>query len=382
MLITTSGASDRVSWSRRVAWRALAGVLVAVGSLAASSAASGLGRHAAPAWHARIVVPGDFAGLVAADGTLYSVRFALHGPTALKSRVVRINPTTGRIVAQSRILPGANLPVFADGRLWVSGVTWYSPNATSEGPAVLTELNPATLVRVRQVPYRPGVSLGLFGGPGGLLMESISRGTAQSCTLTWLNPDTGRAYRSKLVARDLGPCAGEDVDSSERFVYVIVNGPTYHMTLYKLDARTGVVRARLQGVLRVSGGYGIVATPRRIWVSEGDPGAPGFLLYYLASPLRLLAASCVDVCATRGKMPTFGQFPDVGLSGGRIWVASYGKLACFAPYSSRALALVEQHHAPIVTNSLLEIDGRVWGSTDAKNPPSGLVRLSPPASCQ
>jgi hypothetical protein len=355
---------------------------LAAASLAAASPASALGPHRAPAWHARIIIPGNFAGLVVADGSLYSVRDAAHGPLALSSRVIRVNPTTGKIVAQSRILPGASLPVFAAGRLWVIGVTWYSPNATNEGPAVLTELNPATLARIRQVIYRRGVSPGLFGGPGGLLMESTSRGTYQSCTLSWLNPETGRAYRSVLVARNLGPCAGTAVDSPGHFIYVIVNGPTYHTTLDKFDARTGVVLARLQMVSPAPGEFGILATPSRIWLSTGSPGAAGFLYYYSASPLRLLAATCVDVCAIRGKMPTFGQFPDTVLSAGRIWVASYGPLACFAPSSRRALALVEQYRAPIVTNSLLEIDGRVWGSTQEQNPPSGLVRLTPPESCQ
>jgi hypothetical protein len=341
-----------------------------------------VGRNGAPAWHARIVIRGDFAGLVAEGGTLYAVRHALHGPIELNSRVVRINPVTDRVVAQSRILPGAGLPVFAAGRLWVAGVTWYSPHATSEGPAVLTELNPVTLARIRQVPYRLGVTPGLFGGPGGLLMESSWLGTAHSCSLSWLNPATGRAFRSLLVARNLGPCEGAAVDSSGRFLYVIVNGPSYDTTLYKFDARTGAVRARVRGLSQEPGGYGIVATPDRVWLSTGNPGAYGFLYYYLASPLRLIASSCVDVCTTRGKMPYFGQFPDTGLSSGRVWVASYGQLACFAPSSARALALVVQYHAPIVTNSLLEIDGRVWGSTDGQNPPSGLVRLSPPRSCR
>jgi hypothetical protein len=343
--------------------------------------ASGLAQRGAPAWHARIVVRGDFAGLEAADGTLYAVRDAPHGPLALNSRIVRINPITGRLVAQSQVMPGATLPVFAAGRLWVSGVSWYSPHATSEGPSVITELDPRSLVRIRQVVDGPGVSPSLLGGPGGLLLETTS-GRAQSCTLSWLNPATGRAYRSLVIDRRLSGCLGATVDSSGRFVYVIVSGPGYRMTLEKLDARTGVVRGRLLEDNSSTGGYGIVATPNRVWLSAGNPGAYGFLYYYLASPLRLIASSCVDVCTTRGKMPYFGQYPDAGLSSGRIWVASYGQLACFAPSSARPLAIVEQHFAPIVTNSLLKIDGQVWGRTDdGQSQPSGLAQLSPPAHC-
>jgi hypothetical protein len=335
-----------------------------------------------PAWHARIVFPGNFGGLVAADGSLYAVRDALHGPTALDSRIVRIDPATDRVVAQSRVLPGAWVPVYAAGRLWVSGVTWYSPHATSQGPAVLTELNPTTLARMRQVPLHTQSDPALFGGPGGYLLRTPQFGNEHSCTLQWLNPDTGQAYRSVLVARNIGRCMGFAIDSTGRFVYVIVNGPSYYMTLFKLDAASGAIRAEMRKPALAQDGYGIVATPSRIWVTAGDPGAPGFLAYFSSSPMRLLAESCVDVCSTKGKMPSFGEYPSADLSGGRIWVASDGELACFAPSSGRALALVEQFHVPIIASSLLQADGFVWGNADGGNPPSGLARLSPPRACQ
>jgi hypothetical protein len=371
-----------MSWPRLARWRALAAVLIGAGSLLATSATAPSVGRAAPAWHARIVVPGSFGGLVAADGVLYAVRDALHGPTALNSRIVRIDPRSGRIVAQSRILPGAEPPVYASGRLWVSGVMWYSSHATSEGPAVLTQLNPTTLVRIRQVPVRTHAYPALFGGPGGYLLGTPQYGNEQSCTLQWLNPDTGREVRSVLVARDLGRCMGFAIDSAGRYVYVIVNGPNYDMTLFKLDAATGAVRAEMRKPALAQGGYGIVATPSRIWVTAGDPGAPGFLAYFSSSPMRLLAESCVDVCSTKGRMPSFGEFPTEDLSGGRIWVASDGELACFAPSSGRALALVEQFHDPIIASSLLQADGFVWGNADGGDPPSGLARLSPPRACQ
>jgi hypothetical protein len=372
----------RLSWPRLAGWRALAGALIAAGSLVATSVAAESVGRAAPAWHARIVVPGSFGGLVAADGSLYAVRDALHGPTALNSRIVRIDPRSGRVVAQSRILPGAEPPVVVAGRLWVSGVTWYSPHATSEGPAVLTELNPRTLVRIRRVPLRTHADPALFGGPGAYLMRTPLYGNTRSCTLQWLNPDTGRAYRSAMVARNLGACMGFAVDSAGRFAYAIVNGPSYYMTLFKLDAATGVVQAEIREPALAQGGYGIVATPSRIWVTAGDPGAPGFLAYFSASPMRLLAETCVDVCSTKGKMPSFGEYPTEDLSGGRIWVASDGELGCFAPSSGRPLALVEQYHVPIIASSLLQADGFVWGNADGGNPPSGLARLSPPRACQ
>lgn len=369
-------------WSprRSSSWLGAAGLLIAVLLIGALPAAAKTGP---PAWHARIVISGNFGGLVAADGSLYAVQDALHGPTALNSRIVRIDPATDRVVAQSRVFPGAGVPVYAAGRLWVSGVTWYSPHATSEGPAVLTELNPTTLARMRQVPLHTQSDPALFGGPGGYLLRTPQFGNEHSCTVQWLNPNTGRAYRSVLVARNLGRCEGFAVDSTGRFIYTIVNGPSYHMTLFKLDAATGALAAQIRELALAQGGYSIVSTPSRVWVAAGDAGAPGFLAYFATSPMRLLAESCVDVCSTKAKMPSFGEYPTEDLSGGRIWVASYGLLACFAPSSGRALASAVQYHTPIVSNSILEAAGRIWGNTDGGNtPPSGIALLSPPRSCR
>jgi hypothetical protein len=370
-----------VLWTpgRSSSWLGAAGLLTVALLIGALPAAAKTGP---PAWHARIVIPGNFGGLFAADRSLYAVRDALHGPTALNSRIVRIDPITDRIVAQSRILPGAGVPVYAAGRLWVSGVTWYSPHATGVGPAVLTELNPTTLVRIRQVPLHTQADPALFGGPR-YLLRTPQFGNERSCTVQWLNPATGLAYRSELVARNLGRCMGFAADSAGRYIYTIVNGPSYHMTLFKLDAETGIVVDELREPALAQGGYSVVATASRIWLAAGDPGAPGFLAYLSASPMRLLAESCVDVCSTKGKMPSFGEYPTEELSGGRVWIASNGLLACFAPSSGRALASAVQYHAPIVSNSMLEADGRIWGNTDGGNtPPSGVAELSPPAACR
>jgi len=157
------------------------------------------------------------------------------------------------------------------------------------------------------------------------------------------------------------------------------------MQLFKLDARTGALRGRLLELAADEGGnYGMVAASNRLWLVAGNPGANGFLLYFSTNPLRLLAASCVDVCMTRSRMPVFGESPDIGISAGRVWVASFNQLACFSPSKGRALAIVDQTATPpLVTNSLVDVAGTLWGNTDVPddNPPSGLVRLTPPRAC-
>jgi len=67
----------------------------------------------------RLVTRGQFSGLVSSGGWLYAVEPAQHGPQLAKTTVVRIDPTSGRIVARSAILPGAVALTFAGNTLWL-----------------------------------------------------------------------------------------------------------------------------------------------------------------------------------------------------------------------------------------------------------------------
>jgi len=187
--------------------------------------------------------------------------------------------------------------------------------------------------------------------------------------------------RNVIVGASVGQCGGATIDSSGQSVYVIADGPTVHVTLLKADASTGAVESEIR-LPAVSQFFSITATPDRIWIGGGDPGTNGSLLYLAVNPMRLLAQSD-PVNGARQTLPTFGQFPQIGLSGGRVWVASDGPLGCFAPSSSRALAIVKQGRSPIVSNTIVDVAGRVWSVAGGTgNPPYGLTRLFPPRSCR
>ena len=349
-------------------------VLSVAGATLAQPASAQVGSGA---WHARIVVPGQFEGAVSAGGNLYAVRQPGSFDLAY---VVRVNPASGHIVAHSQTLPDAQLPVFSGGELWVSGLTPKRSRGIQR--PVLTELNPATLRRIRQVPY-PGIRAQtptLIAGPGHVLV-AVDVARQSGCVLRWIDPASGRITRNVIVGASVGQCGGATIDSSGQSVYVIADGPTVHVTLFRADEFTGAVEREIR-LPAVSQFFSITATPDRIWIGGGDPGTNGSLLYLAVNPMRLLAQSD-PVNGARQTLPTFGQFPQVGLSGGRIWVASDGPLGCFAPSSSRALAIVKQGRSPIVSDTIVDAAGRVWsvgGGTG--NPPYGLTRLFPPRSCR
>jgi hypothetical protein len=86
----------------------MAGALAPLGSAVASMNPTG------PAWHARIVVKGQFADLMSAGSSLYAVSLATKGPASSGTRVVRVDPTSGKVVATSVVLPGITAPQFVD----------------------------------------------------------------------------------------------------------------------------------------------------------------------------------------------------------------------------------------------------------------------------
>jgi len=64
--------------------------------------------------------------------------------------------------------------------------------------------------------------------------------------------------------------------------------------------------------------FSMVAVESRLWVAGGYPGTDGSLTYLSTSPLKVLAHSNVGE-QSAGTLPTFGQFPVVDYSDGRVW---------------------------------------------------------------
>jgi hypothetical protein len=185
------------------------------------------------------------------------------------------------------------------------------------------------------------------------------------------------------LPRGTDECAGVAFDTAWRDLYVVTGGGGGNLALYKLDGRSGAILGHA-ALPSFSYFVSIVATPDRIWIAGGDPGAPGALLY-LTTRLHLLAKSpSVGNGPVPGVslLPDFSQFATVAYSGGRVWVASDGTVACFAPSSRVVLALYLQHHAPLVTDPLVVAGRADWAdSSNGNPPPSGLVRVTPPAAC-
>lgn len=370
--------------------RELAGALLLSMSLclllpSASTVAAG-SATGKPAWNASIVVPGTFTGLTSVHGSLYAVKYASHGPLSRGSRIVRISPTSGKFLAQSPTLPGAGSPIYVDDAIWVSSVTFFSADATSEGPAVLVRLNPLSLrvetrVRTKYMGYPT-----IVGGPKGLLWGEWR--SQSSCTLRRIDPVSGVVVVRDQLRLSSGSCDGAALDSTGSYLYVSIDRGALGMAVYKVDGKTGAVISHIdvgEAGLSVS----MVAVRGHLWIAEGDPGTNGVLLFLAISPLRLLAESSLmdgnggstNLGPGGYTLPTFGQFPSVDYSGGIVWVGSDSGLACFAPSSRRTLAYVLQRYSPIITDSFVRVGRSVWVNANFAQPGTGLARVDPPAAC-
>ncbi len=366
--------------SRRVS---LAGVLFAVFAscltLLAPEVAEAQLNPTGPAWHARIVVAGQFYGLLGAANSLYAVRDPSHGPLSRGTQLVRVSPASGTIMAISKVLPGLTDPQFVDGSIWV---TDEASGASTPGHArwVLSELNRTTLRLIKQWPL-PGGATGevdLVGGPGGLLWEFATYGV-NACAVRHVEIAGGSASLKAVIHLSGVPCAGAAIDQRSRFLYVATSQGATDW-IYKLNAHTGAVHGRV-AFAAPGVGFSMVATTSHLWVAGGPPGADGALLFFSTSPLKVLAHNNTGE-PSGGTLPRFGQFPVVDYSSDHVWVGSDADLACFNPDSSKVIALVGQGPPPpLVTGSIVVVTGQTWANSQPGSPPSGLVRIIPPKRC-
>ena len=366
--------------SRRVS---LAGALIAVFAsfltFLVPEAAEAQMNPTGPAWHARVVVAGQFYGLLGAANNLYAVRDPSHGPLSRGTQLVRVSPASGTIVAVSKVLPGLTDPQFVDGSIWVTN---EASGASAPGHVrwVVSELDRTTLRLIKQWPVS-GSATGvadLVSGPGGLLWEFGAYGV-NACAVRLVEIGRKSATFTAVVHLSGVPCAGAAIDQKGRFLYVATSQGATDW-IYKLNARTGSEVGRV--AFAAPGlGFSMVATSSHLWVAGGPPGASGALLFFSTSPLKVLAHN--DTAEpTGGTLPRFGQFPVVNFSGGRVWVGSDANWACFSPDSPKVLALVGQGPpTPLVTDSFEVVYGQTWANSSPGGPPSGLVRVTPPKRC-
>ncbi len=327
------------------------------GPLAAVSSAASSMQPTSPAWHARIVVKGQFADLIGAGASLYAVSLPSKGAATSGTRVVRVDPASGKVVATSVVLPGITAPQFVDGAFWVAGQE-LNGATPSHSDFVVSELSASTLRRNRviQTPLGPFGEPILAGGPGGLMWVGVEGGTS-SCDLRRLNPMTTGPNTILAVRVSRYPCAGMTLDTSGRYLYAATSAGSSD-EIFKFDARTGAIIGH--GFFQAPAVIlSMVAVASRLWVAGGYPGAEGSLTYLSTSSLKVLAISSVGE-QSAGTLPSLGQFPVVDYSGGRVWVGSDVNLVCFAPTSPRVLAQVGQGPpTPIVTDSLVVAGGHL-----------------------
>lgn len=382
---TKSGGGSRARI--RVVWRTIVGLAICIPFLGMNSAIAG-STAAKAAWDARIVVPGNFSGLMSAEGSLYAVKYAAHGPLAHGSRLVRIDPVSGRVLAQSSILPNVAAPIYADHALWLSGATFFSADARTVGPAEMFKLNPSNLKIVVRVLTNYSGYPTIFGGPKGIVWAEWRN--QDDCVLRRISPTTGVIMTKDQVRLRRGGCVGATLDTSGAFLYVATTENAPSTLIYKLNGVTGATISHID-VNGLGTFESMAASGGHLWMADGDPGGPGILQFLTTSPLRMIAESQI-VKGNGGPnnlgpygyaLPNFGQFPSINISAGTLWVGSDAGIACFAPSSQQTEAFVNQVVAPILTDSFARVDERVWANAafGVPSPGNGLARIDPPVAC-
>jgi hypothetical protein len=316
------------------------------------------------------------------------VKYAAHGPLAHGSRVVRVDPVSGSVLAQSSILPNVTAPMYVAHGIWLSGATFYSANARTVGPAELFKLNPLNLkiearVRTNYLGYPT-----IFGGPKGIMWaEWRNQG---GCVLRRISSTTGEVMTKYQIRLRPGSCAGATLDTSGTYLYVAVTEDGPGTLIYKLNGRTGATISHID-VNGVSIFESMAASGGHLWMADGDPGGPGDLEFLTTSPLRMVAESQMvkgdggpsDLGPHGYALPNFGQFPAIDISGGTLWVGSDAGVACFSPSRQYTEAFVEQLVAPILTDSFARVGDQIWANAafGEPSPGDGLARIDPPVAC-
>ena len=357
--------------------------LTAVALTIFASSTSASSTRQSGAWQAQIKVQGTFSGFLSANHSLYAVLDSSTGPQLRGRRLIRIDPSNGRVLARSKILPGVEVPVYVGGSLWTTGVTYYSKDARHEGPRILERIDPTTLA-VQQSKLAPNVNQ-LLGGPNQMLWEEISSPT--ECTFRRVDPRNSSIVLAHTRRLAKGRCVGASLGSAGQRIYVETNSaePGFD-TLYEIRAMNGSIVSHVN-IAQLAQFVSIAAQGNGVWIAGGDPGVGGAMQYLTISPLRLVDVSNpFDVNLDPNNLhnlPQFGQFPVVNISRDAVWVSSDGVLACFDPSNGQTLATVQQPKTPIITNTFAVVDGFTWADANYSSPGPGvgLALIHPPDRC-
>ena len=335
-------------------------------------------------WSAHLVVRGDFGELFSADGNLYAVRYAPHGPAARGSQLVRIDPRDGKILRVSRVVPGLSHPTFVDGSIWANGLTYYAKNAMSEGPATLVQINPYSLAVRRTIVEKAVGFNSLVSGPHNELWAVAS--TLSGCVFQRIKPADGIRLWPSFILKT-GPCGGFAIDASNNHLYVAMNTQGPLMNLYQVNAATGAVlgRGHLQNIANF---VQLLGVGNHLWIAGGDPGGPGILLYVNATSLQQIQGSSMldqdigDTDQRAFQLPNFGQFPSLSLTGGMLWIGSGSVTACFRPSDWHLVASNAKSTTFVNVEGFSVVDGYNWALFQLNgNEVGGLGTITSPTAC-
>lgn len=357
---------------------------VSIAPLAATvGAAAGTATPRPPedgrSWPRRLVVGGDFSGLVAGGASLYSLQGA---DRPAHPRAVRIDPQDGHVVAVSPVLPAATSIAFAGDAVFVAAAASVSENLEHLGPPLLEVLDRSSLRRIA-VLRLPGRVVAMAAAPGPLLWLALAS------DLVEIDPTRARIVR---VVPAGGSLTGVTIDAAGARLYDVDVPSGRRVSAARLEERDAG-DGRLLAVVSVPDWpsyFTLAASGTSVFAATGDPGAPGVLFRFETTPLRLVSASFTEGGsgrtetggATGPALPSFGQFPLVDLSPGAVFVSSDDQLACFSAATGRLEAITGQRREPIVTGPIVETAHRTYAVANFEQPSgTGIVRLSPPSSC-
>jgi hypothetical protein len=356
--------------------------VVLVASLAPAPAAfvsaASAGSASSP-WLARAFVPGEFSGLLAGPGGLYSVKVG-----SGDARIVRIDPTTGSVLSQSAPIGHGLLagPSLVDRQIWVLAGTVESgrPLEVWLSGFALGSLNMKREVHLALGPEGPtsAEAIELVAGPGGKAWAIIG------CRLVQVDAAMGQVARSITLASH-GNCSFAIGGS-----WLYVAGPYESGGYQRLEKRSasdgalvamGTVPAAPEttaATMAVFEGY--------LWVAAGSPGSNGNLYLYRASSLQLLGSnlSAIEAHPVPGgtRLPFFIGFPSVDVSGGTVSVGGAGNgadAACFDA-STTVLESIGVPKPDNVTGDFVVRPQGTFGMGGLSG--ESIVKVHPPAACQ
>lgn len=318
-----------------------------------------------------MAAPNHVSGLVATPVGVYAV----DDDGGRKARVVRVDGSSGAVVARSAPLGVAGSVAYIDGALWASASAPGSQAGT--GPQILVRIDPSTLAATGRttVAATTGYGGAVAAGPDGLWVATGS-GLARVDPTTSSVADRvaipGQVGRATLA---VGGATLYDSVSRQEGVFV----------LQVRRADMGSLLASMTIRAAAPGGMDLAASASYVWAAGGFPGAPGDLDWYGIDPLRLLGATPGDppaLSAGETALPRFGEFPTVDLSGGLIWIAGTGVLTCIDPISGVVEATTTSGSGPTILGPIVVTSTAVLAVVHNQDGAESVAPIKSPSACR